>query len=302
MKLIFYFLYYDKNDTEGKYSINNYNNKMPNTNYNISRNQKNEFDHIKNKMENKTIFNSFGNNSDVEKRKNVFPTKKVVINNLIWENLKSVIKNPTQQQFNVNNSNRTTNNFYKNKKINKSNIRNYLENNLKCATNRNQKKLSLNSKTEENKIIKASTNLNANINSNEQNNSLIKQFSVKDYKIENNNNIYLLSSPSRLKKVFLSTFKNKKNKYKNRVKESEKQPMLNLKNIKKNDLPKIKIKLKKFYSPQEINFMRMSIKRRYVIDGNKNKDIKAEKFQINRNDYYKKNLINRMNFFYGFSP
>ena len=247
-------------------------------------------------MENKTIFNSFGNNSDIEKRHNVFQTKKVVINNLIWENLKSVIKNPTQQQFNVNNSNRTTNNFYKNKKINKSNLRNYLENNLKCFTYRNQPKISMNSKTEENKIIKASTN----INTNEQNNSLIKQFSFKDFKIENNNNIYLLSSPSRLRKVYLSTFKNKKNK--NRVKESEKPPMLSLKNNKKNDLPKIKIKLKKFYSPQEINFMRMSLKRRYVIDGDKNKNIKAEKFQINRNDYYKKNLINRMNFFYGFSP
>ena len=296
------FSLYDKNDTEGKYSINNYNNKMSNTNYYISRNQKNEFAHLKNKIENKTIFNSFGNNSDVEKRNNVFATKKVVINNLIWENLKSVIKNPTQQQFNLYNSNRTSNNFYKNKKINKSNLRNYLENNLKCVTNRYQQKSSMNSKTEENKIIKASTNINPNINTNEQNNSLTKQFSFKDFKIENNNNIYLLSSPSRLKKVYLSTFKNKNNKNKNRVKESEKQPMLNLKKYKKNDLPKIKIKLKKFYSPQEINFMRMSLKRRYVIDGNKNKNIKAEKFQINRNDYYKKNLINRMNFFYGFSP
>ena len=90
---------------------------------------------------------------------------------------------------------------------------------------------------------------------------------------------------------------------KNRVKDNGKQPLLNLKtNNKNNDLPKIKIKLKKFYSPQEVNFMRISKKRRYVMDGNNYIKIKEAKFKNIRNDYYKKNMINRMNFFYGYSP
>ena len=89
----------------------------------------------------------------------------------------------------------------------------------------------------------------------------------------------------------------------NRVLENGYPSLLNLKkNTKNNELPNIKIKLKKFYSPQEINFMRMSRKMRYMIDGNKYTKIKEEKFKINRNDYYKKNIKNRMSFFYGYSP
>ena len=244
--------------------------------------------------------NSIRIKSDERIIKNVFPsTKKVLMNNLIWENIKSVLKSPLHR-LNAINSNRTINNFYINKKINKSNIRNYLERNLKCFTNRNQK-LSSNSKTEDDKNIKTNTNIYSN--NNEQNNSLLKQFSLRNSKIENFNDIYLMSSPSRLKKIYFSYLQNKNNKNnKNRVKEGGKQPILNLKINKKDNLPKIKIKLKKFYSPQEVNFMRMSQKRRFVIDGNKNIKIKAEKFQTNRNDYYKKNIINRMNFFYGYSP
>ena len=294
----FFFSLYDKNDTEGIITINNYSNKISNTEYNTSRNLNNKFTQIKN--QNKNILNSIRIKSDDRIIKNVFPsTKKVLMNNLIWENIKSVLKSPLHR-LNAINSNRTINNFYINKKINKSNIRNYLERNLKCFTNRNQK-LSSNSKTEDDKNIKTNTNIYSN--NNEQNNSLLKQFSLRNSKIENFNDIYLMSSPSRLKKIYFSYLQNKNNKNnKNRVKEGGKQPILNLKINKKDNLPKIKIKLKKFYSPQEVNFMRMSQKRRFVIDGNKNIKIKAKKFQTNRNDYYKKNIINRMNFFYGYSP
>ena len=74
-----------------------------------------------------------------------------------------------------------------------------------------------------------------------------------------------------------------------------------MKQNKKNDsnLPKIKLNIKKFYSPQEVNLMRISRKMRYVMDGIKYTKIKGDKFKINRKDYYNKNLRNRMNFFYG---
>ena len=294
---------YDKNDTDGKYIISNYKNKMASTNYDISRNHKNQFTQMKNKFEKNTIFNSYGNNKSDEQKNNNYvyhSTKKVLINNLIWENIKSVMKFPPTKKFNLNNFSKTSNNFYKNKSINNNNnLRKYLENNfnLKCITNRNKNKISKNSKTEENKLTKTYNN--------EKNNSLTKGLSFTNIKVENINNVYLLSSPSDLQNN-VTTIKSsiQQNKRKeSRIKDKNAPPPLNLKkNNNINDLPNIHIKLKKFYSPQEINFMRMSRKMRFVMDGNKYNKIKGEKFKINRNVYYKKNIINRMNFFYGYSP
>ena len=295
------FSLYEKNNTDRKFSLSNYNIniKMSNTNSNMSRNKKNDFSLMRNKIENKTIFNSYGNKNE-ERKENytIFHNaQKVIINNLIWENIKSVMKLPIHHKLKEFNSNKTANNFHKNTKLNKSNLFKYLENNLKCLTNRNENRLSLNSKTEENKFNKA------NNNKKNRNKSLSKELSFANIKINNINNIYLLSSPSKLKNYYLSTINNDNKNNKKKEKENENQILLNS-NTKNNfkGLPKIKIKLKKFYSPQEVNFIRMNRKRRFVMDGNKYNRIKGEKFKSNRNDYYKKNLINRMNYFYGYSP
>ena len=295
------FSLYEKNNTDRRFSLSNYNIniKMPNTNINISRNKTNDFSKMRNKIENKTIFNSFGNKYEEQKDNNtIFPDmKKVIINNLIWENIKSVMKLPIHHKLKEFNSNKTTNNFYKNKKINKSNLFKYLENNLKCLTNRNEKRLSLNSKTEENKFYKTKSN------EKNKNKLLSKELSFTNIKIKNINNIYLLSSPSKLKNYYISTINNDNKNNKKNEKENYKKVFSNSKTKNKiKGLPKIKIKLKKFYSPQEVNFIRMNRKRRFVIDGIKYNKIKGEKFKTNRNDYYKKNLINRMNYFYGYFP
>ena len=292
---------YDRNDTEAKFSITNYNNKVSST-HNISRNHKNQFTQMKNKFNKRTMFSSDTNNRSDEHKNNdndnFHSTKKVLINNLIWENIKSVMKLPAQK-INLINCNKTTHNFYKNKKannVNNNNLRKYLDNNyhLKCFTNRNKNRFTKNSKTEENKFVKTYNN--------DKSNSLTKGLSFTNIKIENINNVYLLSSPSKFKNSYLSSIQ-KNIKKERRIPEKKGPPLLNLKkNNNTNDLPNVHITLKKFYSPQEINFMRMSRKMRYVMDGNLYNKIKGEKFKINRNDYYKKNIINRMNFFYGFSP
>ena len=293
------FSLYDKNDKKENYIINNYNNKTTNTNYNISRNTKNEFTQIKNKNDNKSFLSSCGGDKSDEKQNNInFPsTRQVLMNNLIWENIKSVMKFPIQKKKNFYNYNKTLNNFYKSKNMTNNNFQNYLENNLKCITNRNQNKMNKNSKTEENKAFIKTYN-------NEKHHSISKDFSFTNIVIENVNNVLL--SPSKTKTSYLSTIKSNIRKSKNlenRILENGRPPLLNLKkNTKNNELPNIKIKLKKFYSPQEVNFMRMSRKMRYMVDGNKYTKIKEEKFKINRNDYYKKNIKNRMSFFYGYSP
>ena len=284
------FSLYDNNDTETKYSITTYSNKIPNSNSSLSRNQKNQFTQMKDRRN--IIFNSYGTKFDEQKNNVLFPsTKKVLMNNLIWENIKSVMKFPKQDIPKFIIYNKTTNNFYKNNNNNK--LRNYLENHLKCITNRNQNKFQKNSKFEESKFKTYNNNKNNSLSKELKDSSFIN---FKFENINNINNIYLLSS----------TLKNSSQRSQNiekKIKENDKSPLFNLKkNNKTNEVPNIKIKLKKFYSPQEINFMRMSKKMRYVMDGNKYNKIKGEKFKINRNDYFEKNIKNRINFFYGYSP
>ena len=118
---------------------------------------------------------------------------------------------------------------------------------------------------------------------------------------ENINNILTVSSFSNYKNSLLSM--NKVNDTEVIIKEGFHPPILNLKKSYKSiDSSSNNIRLKKYYSPHEINFMRMSRKMRYIMDGNKYNKIKGDNFKINRAHYYKKNLVSRMNYFYGNAP
>jgi hypothetical protein len=287
------FSLYDNNNTLGNFIINNYKTKMSNNNFDNSRNHKNEFTQIKKQYNNTSYNSSIENKSDDKQNNAVFPiTRNVIMNNLIWENIKSLMKSPNKNKINITNYNKTMNNFNKNKVIN-NNINNIFTS--KCISSRNQNNIK-NLKTEENRAYFKTYNI-------ENNSSQSKDDSFNNIPFEN---ICLLSSPSNLKASYLTTFRSntqRGNRIENRVSEINKPPLLNLKkNSRNSDFLNIKIKLKKFYSPVEINFMRMSKKRRYVADGNKYSKIKQENFKIKRNDYYKKNLKNRMNYFYGNSP
>ena len=294
------FSLYDENiDDNTSSSI--YDNKFQNSNFSISRNQKNQFTQINKKID-KPIFNSFGYKSEDQKNNVNFPlTKEVLMNNLIWENIKSVIKYPINQKLNLINYNKTFSNFYKNQKTKNNNIQSLLENNSKHIANRNINKNNIknNCKTEENKFIKSYKTVNNNT-------TLTKHFSFSTIKLEKFNKVYILSSPSKLKNTFLSNIKTNENKINNTEyvnKNINKQTKLNLKKVNKSiDSANFKMRLKKFYSPHQINFMRMNQKMRQVMDINKYNIIKEEKFKNNRIDYYKKNIVNRINHFYGGTP
>ena len=278
---------FDSKDTKGNYIINNYNNKIASTDYGLSRNYENEFAQIKKKEKGKIFHSSFGDKLDDKKNNAIFPTQRhILMNNLIWENIKSVMKSD-ENKLNFGEYYKTTNNFYKNLNYKNYNYRKYLENNLKCIVNRNPKKI-VNAKTVDNKMFIKTYNK-------ERTSSISKDFSFSNIVIKSVNSGYLVSSPSIIKHSHLSIKSiNKK------ISEKSKPHVVNLKkNIKKNGPPNIQLKLKKFFSPQEVNFMRMSKKMRNLVDANNYNKIKEEKFQINRNDYYKKNIKNRMNFFYG---
>ena len=284
---------YDRTLTNERCNESNYINRVNFTNSfsnnNISRNTKNEYTQMKYINENK--YTSSKPYFSSLQEKSLFPGAcKVEMSNLVWENLKSAaIKEKQRQRLNYFNYNITTANFHKKNKTNKIinfSLKNYIEINMKCISNRNNRNPNLNlpkknlSNEDNERLIKSNNN-------DEKNKS--KEFSVSNFNV--------LSS-------FLSTIKNNNNNN-NRIKTSQningQKDLLNLKLNKNNDsnLPKIKLNIKKFYSPQEVNLMRISRKMRYVMDGIKYTKIKGDKFKTNRKDYYNKNLRSRMNFFYG---
>ena len=275
------FSLFDENNNIDECDSNDIN-KMTYTNFTLSRNKKNQFT----QMKKDTILNLY--KSEEQKNNSIRPlSREVLMNDLIWEKMKSVIKFPITQNVNKNNFNKTFSNFHKNKKMNNNNLRSYLENNLKTIDNRNKNKIEKKSKTVDNKSKK--------------NDLLSHEFSFNSNKFENINNILTVSSFSNYKNSLLSM--NKVNNTEVIIKEGFHPPILNLKKLYKSiDSSSNNIRLKKYYSPHEINFMRMSRKMRYIMDGNKYNKIKGDNFKINRAHYYKKNLVSRMNYFYGNAP
>ena len=63
-----------------------------------------------------------------------------------------------------------------------------------------------------------------------------------------------------------------------------------LKSFKKNEVLQ-KLKIRKIISPEEIQFMRMNRKMRFVMDGNKYNKIKEEKFKSTWKNYFKRNIV-----------
>ena len=64
-------------------------------------------------------------------------------------------------------------------------------------------------------------------------------------------------------------------------------------------VPKINLRIKKMFSPQEVNFMRQLNRKNKVLNILKYYEKKCEKYRLDRNIYYNNNLKNRMKLFYG---
>ena len=200
------------------------------------------------------------------------------MNNLIWETMKKGIKFPILLDTNnINNINE--NNSTYNENTIKINYHTY--SGPKVFYNRNKNKINYN---------------NTKNNNSRKTASFSKDFSFNNIRIENQNNLCFLSLQSKPKiKQKNKSVSPKKNKLNNQI---ESKMNLSIKNYKKNEAL-LKIKMKKLITPEEIHFMRMNQRLRYAMDINKYNKYKEEKFKTKWKEYFKKNISNRINFFYG---
>ena len=252
--------------------INNNNINFMKTNTNLSRNSGIKINY-------KPLSLTYrGNNTELNNQLMLLKTRKVIMNNLIWENIKSGVKLPIK-------INPEINNFKDND--------NDTNNNL----------LSTNNHTYYNHFYKRHfPNLKSHY-------FLKGNFSYKNYKntsssydnyyhnmqIEYQNNLCYLSKQNNLnQKNNNNSFSIKKE---NSYSKNDIKTINSVQNMKKNEAL-LKMKLKKLITPDEIQMMR-NRKLNYFMDRNKYNKVKEEKFETHRNHYYKKTIMKRMNFFYG---
>ena len=270
-------LLFSLNDND---KLNSYNSNFEKTSYNISRNKNNAMTESQNRKSFNPFPFSYNDNSgkNINGRTPLLKTKKFLINKLIWENMKSEVKFPI--------------------KLNINDINNYEEDSIKTNyhTYYGHKAFLNQYKYKQNKNLTKSHDNKFS----ENNLSLSKDFSFNNIQIETQNNFCFLSTQSKIKKSNASKKKNKSQSPKKSILliKSEMKPNLYVSSFKKNEFV-LKMKKKKMISPQEINLMRINRKMRFASDGNKSKRIKEEKFNFQRNNYFKKNIFNRIQFFYG---
>ena len=229
----------------------------------------------------KKYFKEFSLHPDKNNEFEISKTPKVVMNNLIWENVKSRLKIPIKLDFeniNINNINESNNKNiihinYSTHEGYKSFNNRYIQKNYDYINNNDTKK---------NGGYFSFANSFHNIQIQHQNHFCY--LSPQANKKTKRNNNHSLSA----KKVDNSH--NKIQKYSKSVKCLKKKETL------------LKMRMKKLISPEEICLMRINRKNRklnYFMDRNKYNQIKEEKFKTNWKYYFKKNIMNRINFFYG---
>ena len=267
-----------KNYDEGLlFSLNDIdNNKYSKTNINFNSSRNNDI-----KMNLKPFNSFYGEHNFKDNNFALVKTNKVFMNNLIWEKMKSGGNFPIKLNIDdlINNAN---------------------ENNLLLDENT----INTNYKTYYSQKLYYNKHPYKNNYSNEINNStkkanlFSKDFSFKNIQIENQNNLCFLSSQSKSNQMKNNkSYSPKKNNIERNNKTVPKS-IQSLKSFKKNEVLQ-KLKIRKIISPEEIQFMRMNRKMRFVMDGNKYNKVKEEKFKSTWKNYFKRNIVNRINFFYG---
>ena len=255
------------------FSVDDLNNdKYSKTNYNLNK-SRNEA-----KINFKPFSFSNGDNNYKNYNMGIVRTPRFLMNNLIWENMKKEMKFPIKLNMDE------INNFYDNSQS----IENTINTNYhtyyghKGFYNRNRYK----SKNSYNNL----SNNNAR-----KTTSFSNGYSFNNIRIESQNNLCFLSSQS--KKNIKQ--KNKSSSPKKNISNKIIEPKNNqsVTNIKKHE-ELLKMKIRNLISPDQIRFMRMNRNSRYVDDINNFNKFKEEKFKLIRKDYFKKNITNRINYFY----
>ena len=256
------------------FSVDDLNNdKYSKTNYNLNK-SRNEA-----KINFKPFSFSNGDNNYKNYNMGIVRTPRFLMNNLIWENMKKEMKFPIKLNMDE------INNFYDNSQS----IENTINTNYhtyyghKGLYNRNRYK------------NKNSYN-NLSNNNARKTTSFSNGYSFNNIRIESQNNLCFLSSQS--KKNIKQ--KNKSSSPKKNISNKIMEPKNNqsVTNIKKHE-ELLKMKIRNLISPDQIRFMRMNRNSRYVDDINNFNKFKEEKFKLIRKDYFKKNITNRINYFYG---
>ena len=256
------------------FSVDDLNNdKYSKTNYNLNK-SRNEA-----KINFKPFSFSNGDNNYKNYNMGIVRTPRFLMNNLIWENMKKEMKFPIKLNMDE------INNFYDNSQS----IENTINTNYhtyyghKGFYNRNR----YNNKNSYNNL----SNNNAR-----KTTSFSNGYSFNNIRIESQNNLCFLSSQS--KKNIKQ--KNKSSSPKKNISNKIMEPKNNqsVTNIKKHE-ELLKMKIRNLISPDQIRFMRMNRNSRYVDDINNFNKFKEEKFKLIRKDYFKKNITNRINYFYG---
>ena len=257
---------------------NNYINKnFMKTNTNLSRNNGIKINYKPLSLTYRTNNTEFNNNNQLM----LLKTRKVIMNNLIWENIKSGVKFPIKLNY------LETNNYKNNE--------NDINNNLNLISGNN-------THTYYDHFYKSHLpNLKNNylVNfKNYKNTSFSYDNYYHDMQIEYQNNLCYLSPQNKLNpKNNINNNKSLSIKKDNSYSKNDQKTLNTVQNLKKNEVL-LKMKLKKLIKPDEIQMMRMR-KLNYFVDRNKYNKVKEEKFETNRNHYYKKTIMKRINFFYG---
>ena len=246
------------------------------TNTNLSRNNGIKINYKPLSLTYRANNTEFNNNNQLM----LLKTRKVIMNNLIWENIKSGVKFPIKLNY------LETNNYKNNE--------NDINNNLNLISGNN-------THTYYDHFYKSHLpNLKNNylVNfKNYKNTSFSYDNYYHDMQIEYQNNLCYLSPQNKLNPKNNINNKSLSIKKDNSYSKNDKKAINTVQNLKKNEVL-LKMKLKKLIKPDEIQMMRMR-KLNYFVDRNKYNKVKEEKFETNRNHYYKKTIMKRINFFYG---
>ena len=245
---------------------------------NLSRNSQS-------KIKFKPISFSYGIKNSRNNKLMLLKTRKILMNNLIWENITTNVKSPIKLNLETNN---LSNNIIYN-----SERKNSEQNYYQTYYGRNYFYHNKN-------IPKIKKNIFLSTNNNRYKNTS-SSFShdenyYHDMKIEPQNKLYYISPTQnsvQKQKINNNSF-SKENSYS----KTEIKTIHSVQNLKKNEAL-LKMKLKKLITPDEIQMMRMNRRLNYFMDRNKYNKMKGEKFETHRKHYYKKTIMNRMNFFYG---
>ena len=213
-----------------------------------------------------------------------FKPKKIIINNMIWEKIKSTFKETNKQLSEINNKQSDFSSDDENQEHN---------NTFRSPTNIHIKFT--------NHFLEEKYNPFKTFSNDKKNNTTItmsSNYSPKNQKKEKFPRIFKKFKIPTFHRKNLSNFKDFKN-INFRTTNSNSNEGSKMLYTDMSKVSNFSSRLRKFYSPQEINLIRFRDKIYGNMDADKYNKNKMEKYNSDRNKYYKRNISKRIKTFYG---